>query len=80
MNCVTINSAERQMGDWLRGRAYPSHGWGHKFESCIAHHRILRPRFYFGLFLFRNTLALVYTLLKGERSGSEEQGAAGFAD
>ena len=34
-----MNSAVRQMGDWLRGRAYPSHGWGHKFESCIAHHR-----------------------------------------
>lgn len=30
------------MGDWLRGRAYPSHGWGHKFESCIAHHLKIR--------------------------------------
>ena len=37
-----INFAEKHTGDWLRGRAYPSHGWGHKFESCIAHHRNLR--------------------------------------
>ena len=26
-------------GDWLRGRAHPSHGWGRWFESSIAHHR-----------------------------------------
>ena len=27
------------MGDWLRGRALPSHGRGHWFETSIAHHR-----------------------------------------
>lgn len=25
-------------GDWLSGRAHPSHGWGRWFESSIAHH------------------------------------------
>jgi hypothetical protein len=25
------------MGDWLSGRALPSHGRGHVFESRIAH-------------------------------------------
>ena len=27
-----------EVGDWLRGRAHPSHGWGRWFESSIAHH------------------------------------------
>ena len=30
--------AEKHMGVWLRGRALPSHGRGHKFKSCNAHH------------------------------------------
>ena len=30
------------MGDWLRGRAHPSHGWGRRFKSCIAHHCVYR--------------------------------------
>ena len=47
-----MNSAVRQMGDWLRGRAYPSHGWGHKFESCIAHHRKDEAAGNSGLFSF----------------------------
>ena len=34
---VLVFSLLKSTGDWLRGRAYPSHGWGHKFESCIAH-------------------------------------------
>ncbi len=25
-------------GGWLSGRALPSHGRGHRFESCFAHH------------------------------------------
>jgi hypothetical protein len=28
------------MGDWLSGRALPSHGRGHRFDPCIAHHAI----------------------------------------
>ena len=40
--CVSISFAERHTGVWLRGRAHPSHGWGHKFKSCNAHH--LRER------------------------------------
>ena len=31
------NRCNAATGDWLRGRAHPSHGWGHKFKSCIAH-------------------------------------------
>ena len=31
------------MGDWLRGRALPSHGRGRGFKSLIAHHETNRP-------------------------------------
>ena len=31
-------------GDWLRGRAHPSHGWGRRFKSCIAHHLHAKAR------------------------------------
>ena len=31
--------AEKHKGVWLRGRAHPSHGWGHKFNSCNAHQK-----------------------------------------
>ena len=31
--------AEKHKGVWLRGRAHPSHGWGHKFKSCNAHQK-----------------------------------------
>ena len=54
-----ILSAEKHTGDWLRGRAYPSHGWGHKFESCIAHHRTLRPEQCSGLFIFEPKRAVL---------------------
>ena len=30
-------------GDWLRGRAHPSHGWGRWFKSSIAHQTFNRP-------------------------------------
>ena len=39
---VLVFSLLKSTGDWLRGRAYPSHGWGHEFESCIAHHHTLK--------------------------------------
>ena len=29
-------------GDWLRGRAHPSHGWGRWFKSSIAHQHLYR--------------------------------------
>ena len=54
-----ILSAEKHTGDWLRGRAYPSHGWGHKFESCIAHHRTLRSEQCSGLFVFEPKRAVL---------------------
>lgn len=42
LNGVLLESSERfcarLMGDWLRGRALPSHGRGHWFETSIAHH------------------------------------------
>ena len=39
---MLVFSLLKSTGDWLRGRAYPSHGWGHKFESCIAHHQTFK--------------------------------------
>ena len=32
-----MNPLGRNMGGWLSGRALPSHGRGHRFESCSAH-------------------------------------------
>ncbi len=31
------------LGEWLSGRALPSHGRGHRFKSCFAHHQ--EPKF-----------------------------------
>ena len=34
------NSGPFRSGDWLRGRALPSHGRGRWFKSSIAHHHL----------------------------------------
>ena len=39
-----ILHAEKHKGVWLRGRAHPSHGWGHKFKSCNAHQKLTGRR------------------------------------
>ena len=54
--CVVVYSLLKSTGDWLRGRAYPSHGWGHKFESCIAHHHIRKAPGHWGLFAMQRRL------------------------
>ena len=53
---VLLFSLLKSTGDWLRGRAYPSHGWGHKFESCIAHHHIRKAPGHWGLFAMQRRL------------------------
>ena len=38
---LTYFLQEKLVGDWLRGRALPSHGRGRGFKSRIAHHFFL---------------------------------------
>ena len=37
-------SAFKRTGDYLSGRALPSHGRGRRFDPCIPHHTILANR------------------------------------
>ena len=45
-------SSVQSSGDWLRGRAHPSHGWGRRFKSCIAHHLLAETRLVISLVFF----------------------------
>jgi hypothetical protein len=37
--CTESRVLWHQSGDWHSGSAFPSHGKGHRFDPCIAHHR-----------------------------------------
>ena len=50
--CYVLSALYQDVGDWLSGRALPSHGRGHWFESSIAHHILRELGISAGLYLF----------------------------
>ncbi len=55
-----MNPLGKNMGGWLSGRALPSHGRGHRFESCSAHEDFFDT-------LFADVAQLVEQLIRNQQ-------------